>query len=225
VAVSQFAKDEAVRHFAADPRKIAVLHSGPGLFSEGEYSSTAAEELSGDHLLYVGNLGANKNLPFLVRAFQRADVPVRLVLVGRARGSSSELEQAIRSGPHADRIEIRPAVQDAELIELYRSALALLLPSTYEGFGFTALEAMAFGCPVLESDIPALREVSGPGAMLLPMDDADAWADAIRGVVADERLRRELRRRGASTVARYSWARTAREVLALLAATPAVSNS
>jgi glycosyltransferase involved in cell wall biosynthesis len=223
VAVSQFAKDEAVEHFGSDPAKISVVHSGPGLFSEIEWSSSSAGGLVGGHLLYVGNLGANKNLPFLVRAFERADVPARLVLVGRVRGSSTELEQAIRSGPHGDRIDVRLDVQDAELIHLYRSALALLLPSTYEGFGFPALEAMASGCPVLESDIPGLREVSGPGAMLLPADDVEAWAEAIRRIVADDALRSELRRCGAETVARYSWTRTARQVLAVLAATPVVS--
>jgi len=224
VAVSQFAKDEAVRHFGADPEKITVVHSGPGLFSEIGPPSPSTDALGGGHLLYVGNLGANKNLPFLVRAFKHADVPRRLVLVGRARGSSTELQHAIRSGPHADRIDVRFDVEDADLLHLYRSALALLLPSTYEGFGFTALEAMACGCPVLESDIPALREVSGAGAMLLPVDDVDAWADAIRRVVADDALRAELRRSGAETAAHYSWTRTAREVLSVLAATPVLST-
>jgi glycosyltransferase involved in cell wall biosynthesis len=147
------------------------------------------------------------------------------VLVGRARGRSTELEQAILSGPHSDRIDVRLDVPDAELVHLYRSAFALLLPSTYEGFGFTALEAMAYGCPVLESDIPALREVSGTGAMLVPVNDLYAWAEAIRRVVADDNLRRELRSRGADAAARYSWAKTAREILALLAAAPVVSKS
>jgi glycosyltransferase involved in cell wall biosynthesis len=220
IAVSQFAKDEAVRHFAANPGKIAVVHSGPGLFSEADETKSSTDEAASEYLLYVGNLGANKNLPFLIRAYQRADVPTRLVLVGRSRGNSTELEHAIRSGPGADRIEVRVDVTDADLARLYRCALALLLPSTYEGFGFPALEAMASGCPVLESDIPALREVSGQGAMLLPPDDVEAWADGIRRVVTDDALRTELRRCGAEAVARYSWTRTAREVLALLAATP-----
>jgi glycosyltransferase involved in cell wall biosynthesis len=219
VAVSQFAKDEAVRYIAADPRKIEFVHSGPGLFSELAPSSPSAESGGAPLLVYVGNLGGNKNLPFLVRAFKRADVPARLVLAGRARGSLTELTQAIE-GPHSDRIELRLDVPDGEVIRLYRSARALVLPSTYEGFGFTALEAMACGCPVLESDLPALREVSGTGALLLPPDDEEAWAAALRRVVADEGLRRDLRRRGAETVARYSWRKTARRVLDLLAGAP-----
>jgi glycosyltransferase involved in cell wall biosynthesis len=89
------------------------------------------------------------------------------------------------------------------------------MPSRYEGFGFPPLEAMARACPVLASDIPALREVSGDGALLLPLDDVDAWADAILRVARDGELRSDLRARGAARVARYSWDTTARAVCRL----------
>jgi len=216
VAVSQFAKDEAVRYFGADPAKIEVVHSGPGLFS-GDGAAAARPRDEGPFLLYVGNLGGNKNLPFLVRSFARADPPARLVLAGRARGGVEELRHAIDAAPNRERIELRSEVADADLERLYRSAAALVLPSVYEGFGFTALEAMARGCPVLASDIPALREVSGSGALLLPLADEEAWAEAMRRVVADEAVRADLRARGAETVARYSWETTARGVLDVLA--------
>jgi glycosyltransferase involved in cell wall biosynthesis len=217
VAVSQFAKDEAVRHFGADPARIEVVRSGPGLFALDGVAPRAEPEES-PFLLYVGNLGGNKNLPFLVRSFARADPPARLVLAGRARGDLDELRQAIDAAPNRDRIELRSDVPDAELERLYRSAVALLLPSVYEGFGFTALEAMGRGCPVLASDIPALREISGSGALLLPLGDEAAWTEAMRRVVGDETLRADLRVRGAETVARYSWERTARGVLDVLSA-------
>jgi glycosyltransferase involved in cell wall biosynthesis len=77
---------------------------------------------------------------------------------------------------------------------------------------------MGRGCPVLASDIPALREISGSGALLLPLGDEAAWAEAMRRVVGDEALRADLRARGAETVARYSWDKTARGVLDVLAA-------
>ena len=108
-------------------------------------------------------------------------------------------------------------VSDEELEGLYRSAKALLLPSVYEGFGFTALEAMARGCPVLASDITALREVAGSGALLLPLEDENAWTAAMMRIVSDEQARADLRSRGATTVERYSWERTARGVLDVLA--------
>jgi glycosyltransferase involved in cell wall biosynthesis len=225
VAVSQFAKDEAVRHFGADPAKIEVVHSGPGLFAGDGNAPAQPDGDESSFLLYVGNLGGNKNLPFLVRSFSRADPPARLVLAGRARGGVEELRRAIDAAPNRDRIELRSEVSDAELERLYRSAVALVLPSVYEGFGFTALEAMARGCPVLASDIPGLREVSGSGALLLPLGDDAAWAEAMRRVVADESLRADLRARGAETVARYSWETTARGVLEVLGRAAAAESA
>lgn len=213
VAVSQFTKDEALRHFDVPAGQIHVIHSGPGL------APPAGEETSyetGDpYLLYVGDLSTKKNVTFLVRAFDRADVPGRLVLAGRPADGYRELAEQIERSDKRGRIELRDSSADDELDRLYRGATALLHPSRYEGFGFTPLEAMARGCPVLATDIAAIREVSGEGAMLLPLDDEAAWADAIARVAGDEATRSQLRTRGASTAARYSWTRTARELCKL----------
>jgi glycosyltransferase involved in cell wall biosynthesis len=208
VAVSQFAKDEAVRNLGAAAEKIAVIHSGPGLIAGASTGNGRAPD--GPFLLYVGNLTPSKNLPFLVRAFDRADVPARLLLVGKAYQDSGELADQIRRASRRDWIEVDSSASDRDLDRLYRSATALVLPSRYEGFGFTPLEAMSRGCPVLASDIPPIREVSGDGALLLPLDDEESWVAAIRRIVADAALRDTLRTRGARTVTRYSWDGTAR---------------
>src|SRR5438093_855993 len=197
----------------ADQAKFTVVHSGPGLGADDRNPLPGSPYGGAPFLVYVGNLGPNKNLPFLVRSFDRARVPVRLILAGRARGGLTETIDAIAAAEARDQIEILGDVSDADLDRLYRSAIAVVLPSTYEGFGFTSLEAMSRGCPVLASDIAALREVSGSGAELLRLGDEDAWAAAIRRVVSDEGFRAELRARGQATVKRYSWERTARGVL------------
>jgi glycosyltransferase involved in cell wall biosynthesis len=215
VAVSAFAKEEVVRHFGAEPGRIHVIHSGPGLAATGG-AVTPAEEDS-PFLLYVGNLAANKNLPFLVRAYGASTAGARLVLAGRPGEGFAELEAALAESPRRGEIELRTEVSDAQVEGLYRAAAALVLPSSYEGFGFTPLEAMSRGCPVVASDIPAVREVSGEGALLVPLDE-QAWTAALERVAGDEALRGELRRRGAATVGRYSWDETARAVCRLLGA-------
>lgn len=73
-------------------------------------------------------------------------------------------------------------VSDEELNALYAGARAVLVPSREEGFGLPVLEAFARGVPVVASDIPALREVSGGLATLVPVDDVDAWRRAVRQV-------------------------------------------
>jgi glycosyltransferase involved in cell wall biosynthesis len=69
---------------------------------------------------------------------------------------------------------------------------------------------MARGCPVLASDIAAVREVAGDGALLVSLDAESAWVDAVRALARDDELRSRLRARGDKVVSRYSWERTAR---------------
>lgn len=215
VAVSAFAKDEVVRHFGAEPDRVHVIHSGPGLGAIAG-AVTPADEAE-PFLLYVGNLAANKNLPFLVRAYGASTARARLVLAGRPGEGFDELEEALAQSPRRGEIEVRTEVSDPQIEGLYGAATALVLPSSYEGFGFTPLEAMSRGCPVVASDIPAIREVSGEGALLVPLDE-QAWTTALERVTGDEALRAELRRRGDETVGHYSWDETARGVCRLLRA-------
>jgi glycosyltransferase involved in cell wall biosynthesis len=210
VAVSEFAREEAIQHLGGNPVRIVVARSGPGLLAGG--AAAATESDGAPYLLYVGNITAAKNLSFLVRAFDQADVQARLVLAGPRVDGFEELRGEIDRTAARDRIVLSDHVSDDELDRLYRNAVALVHPSRYEGFGFTPLEAMARSCPVVASDIPAIREISGDGAFLVPLDDEAAWVDAIRRVSADGTFRDDLRRRGAEVVSRYSWAETARRV-------------
>ena len=213
VAVSQFAKDEAVRCFAADPARIVVVHSGPGLTPLPERGAPPSRP---PFLLFVGTLTSRKNVPFLIRAYARAGAPVDLLLAGDpVEGAErAKIGEAIERSGRRDRIHLVASPPDEELDRLYRGAVGLVLPSLYEGFGFPALEAMERGCPVLASDIPAFREVSGSGAMLLPLDE-EAWAAAVGRLASDAGLRTELVARGYETVRRYSWLETARGVCRL----------
>jgi glycosyltransferase involved in cell wall biosynthesis len=221
VAISQFAKEEAIRLASATPESVEVIHSGPGFVQRLERGEDPTAGLvRGDserpRLLYVGDLTAAKNVGTIVRAYGQTSSAASLFLVGRPGERFSELDGLIKSSPRRTDIHVLTDVSDEELERLYAGAQALLLPSYYEGFGFTALEAMTRGCPVLESDIPALREVSGSGAMLLPPDDVHAWADAMSRVTTDAAFRDDLRRAGFETAARYSWEKTSRFVLELL---------
>jgi glycosyltransferase involved in cell wall biosynthesis len=211
VAVSAFARSEAVTHFGADPARITVVHSGPGFLPETPASANVLPETP--FLLYVGDLSPKKDVAPLVAAFADADVPGRLVLAGRRRDGYPELDGALAAV--GERVVLLDGPSDGMVDGLLRAATALLLPSRYEGFGFTPLEAMGRGCPVVASDIPAVREISGEGALLVPPGDRAAWRDAISRVAADETLRADLRGRGTATVARYSWLESARALLRL----------
>jgi glycosyltransferase involved in cell wall biosynthesis len=93
----------------------------------------------------------------------------------------------------------------------------LLLPSLYEGFGLTALEAMACGTPVITSNTSSLPEVVGDAALLVDPLDTAAIADAIARLFTDDGLGKDLRERGLARVRLFSWEKTGRAVQAVLA--------
>jgi glycosyltransferase involved in cell wall biosynthesis len=81
------------------------------------------------------------------------------------------------------RICFCPFVAEHDMPRLYQNAVALLYPTTYEGFGFPALEAQAVGTPALFSDVNGVSELKGPGAVVLPKDDLATWIAACRELV------------------------------------------
>jgi glycosyltransferase involved in cell wall biosynthesis len=95
----------------------------------------------------------------------------------------------------------------------YESAAGFVFPSRYEGFGLPPLEAMACGTPVVTSNVSSLPEVVGDAAILVNPENVFDIARGIREVLLDEPLRAELIRRGREQAARFSWERTARQVL------------
>ncbi len=97
---------------------------------------------------------------------------------------------------------------DDLLRELYRACAFFCLPSLYEGFGLTLLEALAWGAPALAADIGPFREIGGDRIEYLPPRDPAAWAAALARATARHRKGRLKRVR--FPIREWSWERTAR---------------
>jgi glycosyltransferase involved in cell wall biosynthesis len=96
---------------------------------------------------------------------------------------------------------------------LYRLAKVFVFPSLYEGFGLPPLEAMASGTPVVTSNVSSLPEVVDEAAVMVNPENVFDIARGIREVLLDDALRQKLVKKGREQAARFSWERTAREVL------------
>lgn len=128
-----------------------------------------------DYFLYVGNGLPHKNLDVVLYALEGMEGKLKCV------GVKPEFADALLAKyPGAvGKVEFLQAIDDTALVGLYRSALALLLPSTAEGYGYPPLEAFACGTPAVVADISVLRETTGGFAMYCPADDVGSWQRAM----------------------------------------------
>lgn len=162
-----------------------------------------------DYYLIVSWNLASKGHDVALRAFAAgAPTEHHLVLVRRGAPPRDFLRMLATLGVE-DRVHWIDRAPAEELITLMQSSLALLQPSRYEGFGIPALEAMAVGCPVIASDIPALVEVMGGAGIHTRVGDTDDLARAIGKVSNEPALREELREHGLERRKAFSWDRTA----------------
>jgi glycosyltransferase involved in cell wall biosynthesis len=167
------------------------------------------------YIIFVGTVEPRKNLVTLVKAFAAVvkDFPHLLVLAG-ARGWMSEpvFAEIERQGLK-DRVVHLGYVPAEDLPALMSGAEVFVYPSLGEGFGLPPLEAMACGVPVICSNAPALPEVVGDAAILVPPTDVAALEEAIMHLLSDPDLKATLRQKGLQRSRQFSWHRTARLTL------------
>jgi alpha-1,3-rhamnosyl/mannosyltransferase len=159
------------------------------------------------YLLAVGAADPRKNLALLERAMPQvvaAHPGVTLALAGpRDDHSAAEAPWQRTLG----------FVDENDLAALYRSAEALVVPSTYEGFGLPPLEAMQLGTPVVCARASSLPEVGGEAAAWVDPHDDGQLAAILTRLLGDPSLRASMRRAGLAQAARFSWDETARRTL------------
>ena len=203
-----------------DPARVVAIHHGvehDRFFPPSDRERVRAEvrerfDIRGRFVLYVSNHQKKKNTERLVRAFARvaqSDRDVSLVLTGWHTPRFQSIRDLIVQLNLESRVRVLGHVADEAIPTLYQAADVFTLPSLHEGFGLPILEAMACGTPVVTSNTYALPEVAGDAAELVDPYDVDAIADAIVGVLTDARRADELRRRGISRAAEFTWGRAA----------------
>ena len=204
---------------APDP---AFFARGDGFELQEKQRILERYQIQYPYLLYAGNIRPHKNVPRLVEAFavvrdQLSAHPVyrdlRLIIIGDTISQYPAVRQAVIKSRVEQAVRFLGFVPFDTLRCFYHHAAAFVFPSRYEGFGLPPLEAMACGAPVVASNTSALPEVVGDAAVMVnPLNVFDI-ARGIRDALLDDALRAELVARGYQQAARFSWERTARQVL------------
>jgi glycosyltransferase involved in cell wall biosynthesis len=196
VVISDWVRERAVERLGLDPSRVRAIH----LAVDHERFTPDPRRAREPFLLYPARPWPHKNHARLLDAFAvlRTRHPdLRLLLTGEGHDA--------RSLPPG--VEARGSVGVEELVELYRTAAALVFPSLYEGFGLPPIEAMACGCPVAASNAGSLPEVCGEAATLFDPSDVEA---IVAGVETTLSRAAELSALGLDRAASFTWDATAR---------------
>jgi alpha-1,3-rhamnosyl/mannosyltransferase len=221
---SEHSRNEIVRYLRADPERIDVIYPG---VDAGFRPVADAAQLAGvrsrfgierEFILCVGIYKLRKNHAGLLRAFRRfleGGTEAQLVIAGPMAEGEAILRRLAAELGIAERMVFTGFVNDADLRALYSAARVCVCPSLYEGFGFTVLEAMACGAPVVCSRATSLPEVAGKAALYFDPHDPEEIARRLVRVFSDDALRASLIEQGRHNLQRFNWADTARRTLAV----------
>ena len=219
ITVSGFSKREIVRHLGVSGDKVDVIYSGTG-------QHTTARARGVDRgtpvVLYVGSIFNRRHVPELIAAFSALSSrhPItRLELVGDNRTHPRvDIDDQIRRSAVATRIRWRAYVSDEELAALYEQASVCVFLSEYEGFGFTPLEALSAGAPIVVLDTEVAREIYGPAAVYVARPDPIVIEQALEQALFDDHERVRVLDAAGTVLERYSWTECAHRTLQVLVA-------
>ncbi len=171
--------------------------------------------------LYLGGFDVRKNLRALFGTFsttRRACEDAELVVAGRLPTSDTAFTPdprrlAREATIPEEAVHFLGFVLEEDKPALLRGARVFLFPSTYEGFGYPPLEALACGTPVVGSDQSSIPEVVGNAGVLLPPQDVQGMAGALIQLLTDDEFHAALRSNAVQQAQTFSWKRTAGETL------------
>jgi glycosyltransferase involved in cell wall biosynthesis len=164
---------------------------------------------------FVGQVTQRKGVSYLLEAFEALrHIGMRLLVVGRPVGPR---DPWLRSG-----VEHRPPVARSTLAEVYAEMDVVVLPSLIEGFGLTALEAMACGIPVIVSENTFGSDIviDGENGYVVPIRDATAISERIERLLNDDARRSEMGANARAAAEKHTWDAFGREIVDLVTARP-----
>jgi len=225
LSLSEHTRRDIVETYGISAERVIAIplaapsHFGPVVDTKELQRVRHTYGIDGDYILSVGSIQPRKNLARLVRAYASlrgeysTDKLPKLVLAGKCAWLFDETLRALEQTGLQDAVVLTGYVPEADLPALYSAALCFVYPSYFEGFGLPPLEAMKCGAPVIVGNRTSLPEVVGDAALTVDPFDIDAIAAAMKRLMHDSQLRKELSSKGQERAGMFDWRETARRTL------------
>lgn len=218
ISVSQSTKNDLVKFYGVDEKKVTVVHHGFAVQSVIRNPQLKNAQID-PYILFLSTLQPRKNLEGLIDAFaelkkEMPELPHKLVVVGKPGWKFENILKKIEE--NKDIVDYRNHVSEEEKSSLLYGAEALLLPSFYEGFGMQLLEAFEARVPVATSNVSSMPEVAGEAAVYFDPKNTTEIKQAIKNILLDKSLADKLREKGSARLQEFSWSKCAQETLVIL---------
>lgn len=218
---SEFAKQEILSYFPKTVSKIDIAY----LAADADLiplEDLAAKDFLKNHgirkpfILGLGSLESRKNSFGLIKAYTAMPEYLKknhqLVLFG-FRGYENSPDKRFIEEEHLTNIVILGYISNAEKATLYKESSLFVFPTFAEGFGAPPIEAMECGAPVITSNVTSMPEVCGDAALYVDPDDDSTITEKMIQILQDTQLKNQIIARGLEQCKKFSWEKTARQVL------------
>jgi len=214
IAISEQTKQDILDFYKIPAEKIVVCYQS----CNPAFNRTVSEEEKGrikklynlpdQFFLNVGSVIERKNLLSICKAvfLLRGEIDVPLVVIGNGKKYKQQVKDFIKQNGLEKKVIFLPenapaappgAFQTAiDFPAIYQSAIAMIYPSFFEGFGIPVLEALSSRLPVITSDVSCLPETGGEGAYYVHPASAEEIAEAMRRIYTDNDLRESMKEKG-----------------------------
>ncbi len=230
IAVSNTIANDVINIYNKAPNMIDVVYSGldKRFFAESKFCNgkniSKKFGITKKYILFLGTIEPSKNITRLLHAFsifkesrvkksRRELCDYQMLIAGKPGWLANDIKHMVKDLQLARDVKFSGYVIGDELVPIFKNAEFFVLPSLYEGFGTTILEAFATGTPAIVTNAGSAPEIAGDAAKLVNPIDTKEIAQAMIEFANDENIRDDFRQKGLRRAHDFDWKKTAKETL------------
>ncbi len=224
IADSKSTKNDIVKFFKIDPRKVDVVYLASDrtfkILTSNKIDKNILKKYKIDkkYILSVGTIEPRKNFITLIKSFNQlkqksTGFDYKLVIAGRTGWKSEATYEERDKSPYKEDILFIGRVPDFDLVQIYNQAELFVYSSLFEGFGLPPLEAMSCGLPLITSNNSALKEVIGNAGIAVPPKNYNEFQKQILYILQNNNIKDRLKKKSLMQAKKFNWTNTAGKTL------------